>query len=53
MPRPTGQAEILGRLGFDAAAKQQRPHIAEDFIFGAARFLSARALAVAPSPTVL
>ena len=39
-------AEILARLGFDAASKQERPYIAGDFVFDAARFPSARALRV-------
>lgn len=46
-------AEILGRLGFDAASKQERPYIAEDFVFDAARFPSARALRVAHEDVML
>ena len=46
-------AEILGRLGFAAAAKQERPYIAEDFVFDAARFPSARALRVVHEEVLL
>ena len=46
-------AEILGRLGFDAASKQERPYIAEDFVFDAARFPSARTLRVVHEAVML
>ena len=46
-------AEILGRLGFDAASKQERPYIAEDFVFDAARYPSARALRVVHEEVML
>lgn len=46
-------AEILGRLGFDAASREERPYIAEDFVFDAARFASARALRVVHEEVML
>jgi hypothetical protein len=46
-------AEVLGRLGFDAASKQDCPYIVEDFVFDAARFPSARALRVVHEEVML
>ena len=45
--------DILRRLGFEAASKQERPYIAEDFVFDAARYPSARALRVAHEELML
>ncbi len=41
---PQALREILERLGFDAAAKQDRPYIAEDFVFETSDHASAREL---------
>ncbi len=41
---PQATRKILQRLGFDAAAKQDRPFIAEDFVFKTSDYASAREL---------